>query len=238
MEKFSFSLDGRIFEYDLTIKKIKSVRLKLDDDSNIIVSAPRHATRKFIENFIYQNKDYVDKKIAIKNEINVLHNIKNYKTGEYFLFLDEKKMIASKKYSKNQVFMENDTLYILSVSDDFETRKKLYEKFIKKSAKDVFLKMVDELYPLFSKKISSSPKVTIRFMKTRWGSAKPSDNKITLNAKLMYTNMDLIRMVIVHEFCHFYHLNHSKNFYDKLLSIIPDYRKKFRLYNKKFSHLT
>ena len=165
MEKHSFSLDGRIFEYFLKIKDIKSVRLKLDEELKIVVSAPRHVSKKFIENFIYKNNKYIDNKISQAKEINKFHSLKDYKTGECFLFFGETKQIASKKYSKNQVFLENETLYILTINDDHDARKKLFEKFIKKTAIEVFMEIVDEYYPSFSKKITVKPKITIRFMK-------------------------------------------------------------------------
>jgi predicted metal-dependent hydrolase len=237
MEKYSFSLDGRIFEYFLITKDLKSVRLKVDNDSNIIVSASKSISQKFIENFIYQNKSYIDKHIAQKKQANERHNISEYKTGEHFLLFGEKKNIAAKKFKQNSIFLENDTLYILSVDNDIDTRKKLFEKFIKKTAKPIFLNKVDEIYPRFSDKVKKVPKISIRMMKTRWGSAKPSDNKITLNAKMIYADEKMLEMVVIHEFCHFYHLNHSKEFYDLLESFVPHYKKAMKAYSKLYSNL-
>lgn len=55
--------------------------------------------------------------------------------------------------------------------------------------------------------------LSFRKMKSRWGTCFYKKNKITLNKSLIYVPLDLIDYVIYHEFVHFYHHNHSKEFY-------------------------
>ncbi len=38
--------------------------------------------------------------------------------------------------------------------------------------------------------------------------------------------LDVIDYVIIHEFSHLVHMNHSKKFYDLVKSIMPDYKDK------------
>ncbi len=74
-------------------------------------------------------------------------------------------------------------------------------------------------------------KVTIRVMKTRWGSAGKNGN-ITLNEKLTLAPDPVIDSVIIHELCHLVHHNHSPAFwelvkgYDKNLATSKEWLRK------------
>ncbi len=66
-------------------------------------------------------------------------------------------------------------------------------------------------------------KLFIKNLKSRWGSCSVRDN-INLNIHLMQLPNDLIDYVILHELVHTIHKNHSKNFWNKLGKLLPNYR--------------
>ena len=65
-------------------------------------------------------------------------------------------------------------------------------------------------------------KITIRNQKTRWGSCSAKGN-LNFNCLLMLTPKEVTDSVIVHELCHLLEMNHSKKFYEHVLSVFPDY---------------
>ncbi len=66
-------------------------------------------------------------------------------------------------------------------------------------------------------------RVTVKRQKTRWGSCSGKSN-INLNYRLMLLRPDLVRLVIMHEFCHLKHMNHGEEFYRLLASYCPDWK--------------
>ncbi|MEX0981889.1 MAG: SprT family zinc-dependent metalloprotease [Bacteroidales bacterium] len=64
-------------------------------------------------------------------------------------------------------------------------------------------------------------KLTVRRMKTRWGSCSPVNN-ISLNSSLVFLPEALIRYVCLHELVHTVHKNHSQVFWTALTGILPD----------------
>lgn len=65
-------------------------------------------------------------------------------------------------------------------------------------------------------------RVTIRHQKTKWGSCSGRKN-LNFNCLLLFTPVEVMDSVIVHELCHLKHMNHSKDFYDELHRFCPHY---------------
>lgn len=73
-------------------------------------------------------------------------------------------------------------------------------------------------------------RLTVRRMRTRWGSCS-SGNNISLNSGLIFLPDPLIEYVMLHELAHTLHKDHSKRFWDALEAILPGalaYRKELR----------
>ena len=61
-------------------------------------------------------------------------------------------------------------------------------------------------------------------MSTRWGVCNRARNIITLNTELLKKEITLLDYVIIHELCHFYEGNHSKNFWHLVSLAYPNYK--------------
>lgn len=65
--------------------------------------------------------------------------------------------------------------------------------------------------------------VTIRDQKTRWGSCS-SRGTLSFNYRLIFAPPAVLDYVVVHELCHLTHMNHSKEFWNMVGSVMPDYQ--------------
>lgn len=86
-----------------------------------------------------------------------------------------------------------------------------------------------ETYPLFEKYGIEYPEIKIRRMESQWGSCRPNSGRITLNSRLLEVQREAAEYVVLHEFAHFIHPNHSKEFYCLLDQMMPDWRERRRL---------
>ena len=91
-------------------------------------------------------------------------------------------------------------------------------------AKEVLQALLDEVMvkaPQFHGKIRA---MQVKAMPKRWGSCTPGGT-ITLNSELVKAPKACIEYVILHELCHLTHPNHTKQFYNLLTSLMPDWPK-------------
>lgn len=65
--------------------------------------------------------------------------------------------------------------------------------------------------------------ITIRDQKSRWGSCS-SRGTLSFNYRLIFAPLAVLDYVVVHELCHLTYMDHSKEFWNKVASVMPDYK--------------
>ena len=93
------------------------------------------------------------------------------------------------------------------------------EKRYRDAAKEYIPKRV-EYYHEFTG--GNYEKITIRDQKTRWGSCS-ANGTLSFNYRLMLAPPRVLDYVVVHELCHLTHMNHSREFWNMVESILPEY---------------
>ena len=99
-------------------------------------------------------------------------------------------------------------------------RMQVMDQRFRKAAKEYFPKRVAYYHSLTG---GNYTKITVRDQKTRWGSCS-SNGTLSFNYRLMYAPPRILDYVVVHELCHLTHMNHSKEFWNMVASIMPEYK--------------
>lgn len=66
-------------------------------------------------------------------------------------------------------------------------------------------------------------RISIKDQRTRWGSCSKKGN-LNFNYKILFLPKDIQDYVVLHELCHLKELNHSKQFWNLVSNILPNYR--------------
>lgn len=207
-------------------KNIKNVHLKVFRSLEVVLSVPTRVPQEWIENFLSKRIKWIDEQVTkykLSGGINTLDSVKN---GTSVQILGKDMRIVFRESSKNSIEVD-EKLIILFLKDvtDEEFAQKMFLKWWKKTAEDVFQNELDALYKkIFKKYEVNKPDIYVRKMKTLWGSCTPSKSKVTFNNYLLKANIRCIQYVVLHELTHLLYPNHSKQFYDFLTVHMPDWK--------------
>lgn len=209
-------------------KNIKNVHLKVFRSLEVVLSVPMQVPREWIENFLSKRIKWIDEQITkykLSGGTNTLDSIKN---GTSVQMLGKDMRVVFEEASKNSIEVDEKRIILLlkDVTDE-EFAQKLFLKWWKQAAEDVFQNELDTLYEkIFKKYQVAKPDIYVRKMKTLWGSCTPSKSKVTLNNYLFKANIRCIQYVVLHELTHLIYPNHSKQFYDFLTIHMPDWQER------------
>lgn len=209
-------------------KNIKNVHLKVFRSLEVVLSVPMQVPQEWIENFLSKRIKWIDEQITkykLSDGTNTLDSIKN---GTSVQMLGKDMRIVFQEASKSSLEVDEKriTLYLKDVTNE-EFAQKMFLRWWKKAAEDVFQNELNALYEkVFKKYQIAKPDIYVRKMKTLWGSCTPSKSKVTFNNYLFKANIRCIQYVVLHELTHLLYPNHSKQFYDFLTVHMPDWQER------------
>lgn len=217
-----------LLTYTLTRKPVKNINIRIKPDGRILVSANKRVPLTYIENLIREKQEYISGvlKRFEERQKQVLPPLPaKYKDGDKIRFLGEYRIIKVIEGSPETVILDGQEIYIRVKNKDDEKRKEgLVNKWLKEQQENIFTQICTETHRMFEKYGVKYPVIKIRKMKSRWGSCQWQKGIITLNSRLIETPRICIEYVVLHEFAHFIHPNHSKKFYELVESLMPDYK--------------
>ena len=224
----SISKNDLELKYSLTRKNVKNINVRVKPDGAINVSANHATAQREIEQFLLSKMDYLLKvQSAFKASDHQEPQPKQYVNGESFYILGKHLRLSIIESNKESVYI-NGTYIILAVRDitNYTHKKQLITKCLSEQCKDVFQEISLDTHKLFLKYGVDNPEIKVRAMKIRWGSCLTQKNIITLNPKLLEVPRNCIEYVVLHEYCHFIHPNHSKDFYAFVSMLMPDWKER------------
>ncbi len=221
--------DGGDITYLLTRKPVKNVNLRIKPDGQVLVSANNRVPIEFIETYISQKQQYIFAALSRYEERRKLiqDTPKRYESGEHYNLLGKSLCLKVEESIEEGVHTDGAYIFLkVKNKDDFRHKEILMSKWLKQYQTMIFQEQLQETYKLFQKYKVPYPALKIRCMKTRWGSCQPDNGIITLNSRLIETPKSCIEYVVLHEFAHFVHPNHSKQFWDFVTMLMPDWKER------------
>ncbi|MBR1818496.1 MAG: SprT-like domain-containing protein [Bacilli bacterium] len=201
----TFEMEGNQIAVVIKRKNNKNVYIRFQEDDTLLVTCNSWVSLKKIERILEENRPSLVKMWKHHETIKAKERMFFYLGKPYEICFNEE--YKSVEITSNKIYCKS---------------PKQLELFYKKECLRVFESELNRIVPYFH----NIPKFTLRIrkMKTRWGVNNLSSHTITLNSELLKKDLDLIDYVIIHELCHFYHQNHSKNFWDAVEMFYPKYK--------------
>lgn len=220
--------DGDI-PYLLTRKPVKNVNLRIKPEGEVLVSANNSVPTDFIDAFIEKKQRYIFSVLSRYEEKKKLFQAvpKRYVSGESYDLLGKSLRLKVEANKEENVYTDGVYIFLkVKDKDDFRHKEIMMSKWLKQYQTTVFKELLQEKYLLFEKYGVTYPTLKIRNMTSRWGSCQPKKGIITLNSKLIEAPRNCIEYVILHELVHFIHPNHSRQFWDFVAMMMPDWKER------------
>jgi len=228
MSKHEITYGKHRIEYILLRKKVKNINLNLKPNLLIEVSANHEIPIEKIHSFVKRKASWIIKnKAYFMKAFPEIKYEKEYVSGETFKYLGRQYRLKVLKSKNEGVKCERGTL-ILNIQDknNFIRKSQLIKEWYQKRSIKIFNESLERIYKSLGKYSIFKPKITIRFMKARWGSCAESKKLIILNSKLIDAPKFCIDYVVLHELIHFKFRDHNKKFYNLQEAIMPDWKKR------------
>ena len=216
------AIDGIKFKVLLERNTERKFSIEVLRGKAIRVSAPDFAELSAIEERILRKKNWILAKDKSIQGLPLVLPKRKFVNGESVYILGEQYFLDVFEADCDSVQIDGRKVVIKCKQ---QSSKNNYAQWIAKYS-DEYLenKFMDCLNKFqFKLGLQVHPRLAIRKLKNRWGSCSPN-NLITLNLELIAAKPAHIEYVIFHELTHLIHLDHSKEFFEKLALVCPDYQ--------------
>ena len=211
MKNFFYKVNGQEYEVEVIYKRIKNVHYRFRDNK-FIVTCNMFTSKRFIESGLDRFASRLIKTSKKEEPVN-----------ENYVY------IFGNKYDLSYP----GRISIQGYQDIIYNSK---DELIKK-IKPIFLDILKKRVAYYSSLMNVPEyKVSVRVMKSRYGSNSKRTKHINFALLLVHYSMPIIDSVVVHELAHILVFNHSKKFYDVVYKYCPEYNRYRKLLIKGVYH--
>ena len=193
------------------------------------VRAPLRIARREIDDFIASRRDWLAQQLEHVSRTPVVRL--RYEHGEHHLVFGRRVPLLLEQAGRPRVGLTSSGLLVRSPSLAPDQVQSRLENWYRAQGQLIFNELIDKHYPYFKARGHGRPKLTIRKMKTRWGSLSAKGG-MSLNLELVKAPVHLVEYVVIHELCHLEHANHGKGFQNLMSQLLPGWRQYRRELNE------
>ena len=198
-----------MFDYVLKREKgMKNIRIKITPEGTVAVSAPYYVSKAAVDSFVAGNEEWIRKNIALSKE----RKEKPVCNGTEITFLGERLTLEFLQGEEGYCRKDNRLILRLPDADNEEKRKESLVRFYLEEGKRIIPRIIGE-YLRKSDYKGSIPKLSVKLMKSQWGSCNRKSGRITLNLLLLKLSPKYLEYTAAHEVTHLFVKGHGDDFY-------------------------
>lgn len=222
MQNMSFEYDTEKIEFAIIKSKRKSLSIAVRPDGNLLVKAPLYMPDSEILKWVKTKTGWIIRQRTKIIEQQLENQPKQYVTGAHFLYVGQEYELDVRISvgRAGMVGIVEDKIVLFSRNDDAAEVQRILTGWYIKQAKVLIPKRVR----FFAEQMGESfSNISIKNQKKRWGSCSSARN-LNFNWRLIMAPQEVLDYVVVHELCHLRQMNHSKEFWNEVELVLPDYK--------------
>lgn len=226
--KLTIEFGSTNIEFEVEYRKRKTLAIEITPPDNILVISPIGLSEDKIKELVKRKGKWIVQKLFEFKEMEYRPFDRGFKNGEAFMYLGRNyslQMIVDERLKYPEVKLHQGKFYIFTPEKDTFIMRKAMENWYRDKCEKRILDRVN----YYKSKIGKEPRIIkVKEQKKRWGSCT-SKGDIYFNWRCIMAPSNVFDYIVVHEMCHLIHMDHLKNFWNLVETIIPNYedRKKW-----------
>lgn len=210
-------------EFNVEFRNRRTISISVEPPKDITVVVPVGTSKEEIKEVVKSKGDWIVQKLFEFRNVESKRVNREFVNGESFMYL-------GRNYSL-QIHVDN-TLQNNSSVKLFRGKFHVYvkeknDKLIKDAMETWYREKTEEQVnkriKYYQKYFNKNPKaIKVKEQKKRWASCTSND-ELLFNWRCVMAKSTALDYIVVHEMCHMYYMNHSKEFWDLVASVMSDY---------------
>ena len=220
--ELKFDYGSRIITFNLIYRKRKTMSIEVETTGEVTVIAPVGTSSDDVIEKVKSRAGWIVSKQYESKFINDTKINREAVSGESYMYL-------GRNYSLDIRVDENiDNISVKLFQGKFVVNTYIKdEDFIKKAMENWYrektLAKVKERVSYYSSYFNNEvTTVKVKEQKKRWASCT-SKNELLFNWRCVMAPVFVLDYIVVHEMCHMEYKNHSKDFWNRVYAVMPDY---------------
>jgi len=209
------------FTYTIRHTRRRSLGIYVLHDGRVEVRVPLRTPKYVANDYVSANTAWILRRLARIEPEKQPQGGRFEEGATHYLLGDAKRLRLS--HGSNWVQLHGDEIHVAARDHEPDTISTLMREWYRRCAKQLLPARLEILAQQFPLPVAPLPSYRIKLQRSRWGSCSSKRN-INLNAWLIRLPPECIDLVITHELCHLFELNHGAKFYKLLERALPHWQ--------------
>lgn len=216
---------NRTIEYAVRYSRRKTMEIGVEPPDLVTVVAPEGTTEEAIRALVQTKAKWIVEKLYDVSRIQHQKLNREYVNGESFLYLGRNHtmlIVEDRTLRRATVKLYQGKFRLETPDRDQKRLERAMERWYRTKARERIedrIQYYQDYFPVHPSRL------IIKDQKRRWASCT-SKQELIFNWRVVMAPMPVLDYVVVHEMCHLLMRDHSKEFWNMLERILPDYQER------------
>lgn len=220
--RLAFNYGTKNIEFDVAFRNRQTMEISVEPPNTVKVVAPIDTPENIVFEKVKSRASWIVQKLFEFKDMEYRKINREFVNGESFIYFGRNyslQISEDTNIKKIEVKLYQGKFHIASYTKDENELQKAMEEWYREKT----LEKVQEKVKYYQHFFKVKPlDIRVKEQQKRWASCT-SKNELLFNWRCVMAPSYVLDYIVVHEMCHMIHMNHSKEFWDLVTSILPDY---------------
>lgn len=220
--ELKFEYGSRLITFNLIYRKRKTMSIEVETTGEVTVIAPVGTSTDDIVEKVKSRAGWIVSKQYESKFINDTKIKREAVSGESYMYLGRNYSLdirVDENIDNISVKLFQGKFVVNTYIKDEDLIKKAMENWYREKTLAKVKERVSYYSSYFNNEVTT---VKVKEQKKRWASCT-SKNELLFNWRCVMAPVFVLDYIVVHEMCHMEYKNHSKDFWNRVYAVMPDY---------------